>query len=1111
MNRNLWTVSIGIMLLAWSLNGYATDAVTVTTIAGSAGSSGSTDGTGSAARFNYPHGVAVDSSGNVYVADYWNHTIRKVTSAGVVTTLAGLAGNAGSADGTGSAARFDSPYGVAVDSSGNVYVADYGNSTIRKVTSAGVVTTLAGLAYNVGSTDGTGSAARFNYPRGVAVDSSGNVYVADYWNHTIRKVTSAGVVTTLAGLAGSSGSADGTGSAARFNGPSGVAVDSSTNVYVADQGNHTIRKITFIPPSPGTLQFSASSASVSENTGSVTMTVTRSGGSSGAASVNYATANGTASAGTDYTAISDQFTWADGNSDSKTITVLISNRSGTQGSRTFTVTLSSASGASLGSTYQATVTINDVSSGSAGTLQFSTSSASVNENAGSVRLSVTRLGGSSGAATVNYATADGTAVAGSDYTAKSGTLSWSDGQSDTKTKTINVNTISGGSKRFYVNLSSVSGATLGSPFQSTVTIEDNAVLSGTIKSLSGYNQFYVGNSIIFKCVPAGSESGLTCTWDFSGNNQFTDASGLQASYAFSSEGTHKVKARLSDGVNQYTAEYLAAIGKAPVPDEPTAPPPAPDPATGSDAGSAQNPLDSDVMFTADSTKKNVGLIIIVHGLGRDSSDDWVWKMAIAISNRLVSIGKPCPNIMAWDWKKIAKAYIPNINIDLSNWHSILDIIRGPAQNQGQQLAVWIDQNVTANNINPNKPIHIIGHSAGGWVAGGCVNEINRKIDQITTLDTPIYSAGIVERYLKAGNGRRVDMYMTQWGMFSNIYLSPVFKLSGKPNPYYQIRYDDSLYWYEVTDDVDAHDTHGGIPYWYFVNTIAGLEQNGFWYSPWLYPSSSPLPIKMTQKNDIVAAGYQVAKQAVSDFQTFGSVSVADSIYTITEGTGNAGIYTSTAFSSDAKAVMFEYKFTQAGDGDFLSVHVGTNEAAFIGEENDLSRQSFVLGEGDLSAVTGTTAMLTFKLVSRGQPNAQVQIRSIEVLTETEVVGPLITANGLVADAYLNSGDTVTIAVQMNASTYVGTPVDWWVVAFAHSSGWYYLNSAIQWTSFNGDLAFCQPVYQGPLFNLSSTPVLNGFTLSPGTYDFWFAVDYPMDGILNLSGPILYNKVTVVVQ
>src|SRR6266704_7080 len=161
---------------------------TFTTLAGAA-TIGSADGTGSAARFANPYGVATDSSGNVYVADTDNQTIRKITPAGVVTTLAGLAGSGGSADGTGSAARFNIPFGVATDSSGNVYVADWGNHTIRKITPVGVVTTLAGLAGSFGSDNGTGSAARFNGPSGVATDSSGNVYVADYYNNTVRKST----------------------------------------------------------------------------------------------------------------------------------------------------------------------------------------------------------------------------------------------------------------------------------------------------------------------------------------------------------------------------------------------------------------------------------------------------------------------------------------------------------------------------------------------------------------------------------------------------------------------------------------------------------------------------------------------------------------------------------------------------------------------------------------------------------------------------------------------------------------------------------------------------------------------------------------------------------
>jgi len=145
-------------------------------LAGNASVLDHSDGTGTNARFFNPTSVAMDAAGNIYVADGGDHTIRKVTAGGVVTTLAGSSGQPGSTDGSGSGALFLYPYGIAVDASGNVYVADSGNQNIRVISAAGNVYTLAGTAGVTGSTNGTGVAALFNMPQGIAVDAAGNVY-----------------------------------------------------------------------------------------------------------------------------------------------------------------------------------------------------------------------------------------------------------------------------------------------------------------------------------------------------------------------------------------------------------------------------------------------------------------------------------------------------------------------------------------------------------------------------------------------------------------------------------------------------------------------------------------------------------------------------------------------------------------------------------------------------------------------------------------------------------------------------------------------------------------------------------------------------------------------
>jgi len=520
--------------------------------------------------------------------------------------------------------------------------------------------------------------------------------------------------------------------------------------------------------------------------------------------------------------------------------------------------------------------------------------------------------------------------------------------------------------------------------QSIVDLKSTTLqgLTVKIKGSTPHSLWRLGERLDFEAVVSDNTGEVGYKWDLDGDGERDDAFDEKCSETYYIPKTFIVSVEVQDEITTTVAYLYVTIEKLKIPGEPSTcrvidliP------------GKAVNPSKTEELFNFEESKKQTGLIIIIHGLGNSASNAWLGEMATAIEDRL-NIVDTVPNICLYDWGEMANPdefFRREKKLDLQDFYDI----RALGIAQGIILSDWISNQISSGNIDPSATTHIIGHSAGGFVAGTCAGKLKSSIRQITLLDTPLPNWNIRGEYLPAGG--KVDAYYTQWGTFPT---------------WWQEDYPTQTHWANASLDEDCpsdNTAHSWVHDWYTNKTIdpnGPKQEQGFYYSPWIWGIENPFP---EDKSMTMAEVLRMAEPSLSEpkykstsvgeFSTFGDVSVTDGVYTITEGEGNAGIYKTIDFPEDVESVTFRYRFTTAGDGDFLSVHMGEDALLYIGPDLQISRDNYIDGEAEITDMAGTSSQLIFKLISRGDANAVLSIDSITLVTETEEEEETTTTSG----------------------------------------------------------------------------------------------------------------------
>ena len=390
-------------------------------------------------------------------------------------------------------------------------------------------------------------------------------------------------------------------------------------------------------------------------------------------------------------------------------------------------------------------------------------------------------------------------------------------------------------------------------------------------------------------------------------------------------------------------------------------------------------------FAFDPSRSSNGLIVITHGLWSEGNTPWLTSTASAIEERLADEGRPLPSIAIYDWQDGSDAstyagidnwtdwrwWVDAASLGLSGFLTDIVVIKPIAEQRGVELANWVYENIGRGYISSSSPIHLIGHSAGGFVVGECATVLKQPgvgihIDRVTMLDTPIPTRehftvypdpGTVERYSSSGLGA----------------FDPTL-LGVSPGSYYQYSVVPQSWVYGGLNHSYAHE-------WYRDDTITWTYEDGFHHSPFL---NGPVVDRDSIKGSQVrtADSGVLVEHPLVGFGTFGSVSFVEGTYTLTEA-ANAGIHGDFNLPIGAQALRFRYQFTSPGDGDYLSVHWGEQPPILVASDLPLSRENSVEAETDIGFFLGETNTLIFTLISRGATNAVVQIEDVRLVVSDD--------------------------------------------------------------------------------------------------------------------------------